>query len=55
MKNLKKLSRTELKNTLGGKLQTGVPQEGFACYCDGNFRGYVFSAAACIYTCDYRP
>jgi hypothetical protein len=26
MKNLKKLSRTELKGTLGGKLQTGVPR-----------------------------
>jgi len=55
MKNLKKLSRTELKSKLGGKLQTGFPQEGFACYCGGNFSGYVFTMEACTYICDYRP
>jgi len=51
MKNLKKLTRENLKCINGGN----VPSEGFACFCGSNFRGYVFTVEACEYTCAYRP
>lgn len=61
LSNAKKLKRSELKSVFGGEMNSenetgsGVPSEGYACYCGGNFRGYVYTVQACQYICEYRP
>lgn len=47
MKNLKKISRNQLKETKGG--------EGKPCYCTGDsgtrFMGYTYNSEGCYYAC----
>jgi hypothetical protein len=46
MKNLRKLSRNELRNVNGGK------NKAFACYCDGVYKKDCSTVACCLSACE---
>jgi hypothetical protein len=48
MKNLKKLSREELKTISGGRAAD------FACYCNGTYLGEYSTVSSCVNACDLK-